>query len=104
MKHALLSVKKACKKEAQPRPAEPAGRRLASAAGEAPPPGGTRKARSARRLQEFQEKKRAGFIAELVAKGCELAHAQDAVAFGERTLLVRKALHGATPMDADSAP
>ena len=74
-------------------------------AGEVPPsPGGKRKERSARRLQEFQEKKRAGFIAELVAKGCELQHAQQAVANAERMRLERIAQSRAQPMEADAAP
>ena len=36
-----------------------------------PPPPSKRKARSAQRLQEFQEKKRAEFIAKSIAVSCE---------------------------------
>ena len=66
--------------------------------------GERRKARSARRQLEHQEQKRAGFIAQLVANGCELAHAQAAVADGERARLARLAQRGAVPMDAEAAP
>ena len=43
--------------------------------------------RSAQRLLVFQEKKRAAFVAELMANGCELRHAQEAVANAERMRL-----------------
>ena len=87
-------------------PADAATQKTPSAtAGDAPPSaGGKRKKRSAQRLQEFQEKKRAGFIAELVAKGCELGHAQEAVANAERKRLERIARARAQPMEADAAP
>ena len=49
-----------------------------------PPPCGKRKTKEAQPAQsdpqEFQQKKREIFIAELMAKGCELRHAQVAVA------------------------
>ena len=74
-------------------------------AGDAPPsPTGKRKKRSAQRLQEFQEKKREGFIAELMAKGFELQQAQQAVANAERIRLERIAQSRAQPMEADAAP
>jgi len=104
--HELKSMVKASGSKVQSKPVEAAGDRLDSAAaGDAPPPPGERrKARSARRQLEHQEQKRAGFIAQLVANGCELAHAQAAVADGERARLARLAQRGAVPMDAEAAP
>ena len=87
-------------------PVEAAGRTTSSAmAGDAPPSsGGKRTKRNAQRLQEFQEKKRAAFVAELTAKGCELRHAQEAVASAEQQRLERIARKRAQPMEADAAP
>ena len=76
----------------QKKPAEPAAPTLPSAtAGDAPPkPLTKRQQRSAQRLMEFQEQKRAAAVQELVAKGCELSVAQAKVA-----RLERKRLRGA---------
>ena len=64
-----------------------------------PPPLSKRKQRSAQRLQEYQEKKRADAVAELVAKGCELAIAQANVARLERKRLEERAAARAVPME-----
>ena len=87
-------------------PVEAAGRTTSSAmAGDAPPSsGGKRTKRNAQRLQEFQEKKRAAFVAQLTAKGFELRHAQEAVASAEQQRLERIARKRAQPMEADAAP
>ena len=50
------------------------------------------------------EKKRAAIVAELTAKGCELRHAQEAVAGAEQVRLERIARKRAQPMEADAAP
>ena len=63
-----------------------------------PSPASKRQQRSARRLQEYQEKKREAAVAELVAKGCELAIAQASVARLERKRLEERAMAQAVPM------
>ena len=67
------------------------------------PPRSKRKERSAQRLEEFLEKKRQAFIAELVARGCEVQRAQEACAHAERKRLERIAQSRAEPMEAESA-
>ena len=62
-----------------------------------------RKNRSAQRLEEFLEKKRKAFIAELIARGCDSQHAQEACAHAEQERLARIAQSRATPMEAESA-
>ena len=91
--------------KAQKKPAEPAAPTLPSAtAGDAPPkPLTTRQQRSAQRLMEFQEQKRAAAVQELVAKGCELSVAQAKVARLERKRLEERTKAGAAPMEEDAA-
>ena len=67
-----------------------------------PPPASKRKQRSAQRLQEFQEKKRVAAVAELVAKGCDLAVAQATVARDERKRLEERSVTGAAPMQTET--
>ena len=74
-----------------------------SLAGDAPPkPLTKRQQRSAQRLQEYQEKKRAAAVQELVDKGCELSVAQAKVARLERKQLEERAQAGAAPMEEDA--
>ena len=89
----------------QKKPAEPAEPTLPSAtAGDAPPkPLTKRQQRSAQRLMEFQEKKRAAAVQELVAKGCELSVAQAKVARLERKRLEERTKAGEAPMEEDAA-
>ena len=90
--------------KAQKKPVEPAEPTLPSAtAGDAPPkPLTKRQQRSAQRLQEYQEKKRAAAVQELVDKGCELSVAQAKVARLERKQLEERAQAGAAPMEEDA--
>ena len=91
--------------QVQKKPAEPAEPTLPSAtAGDAPPkPLTTRQQRSAQRLQEYQEKKRAAEVQELVVKGCELSVAQAKVARLERKRLEERTMAGAALMEEDAA-
>ena len=66
-------------------------------------PGGKRTRRGERRLLEFQEKKRAAYVAELVAKGCTLEHAQLAVAHAESKRLELVAAAKERPMEVEAA-
>ena len=93
-------------RKVQKKPAETVAPTLPSAtAGDAPPkPPSKRQQRSILRLQEFQEKKKAAFVAELAARGCEHSHAVAAVARAERMRLERIAASRAAPMEADAAP
>ena len=81
-------------------PADAATQQTRSAtAGDALPSTDKKRAkRSAQRLLVFQEKKRAAFVAELMANGCELRHAQEAVANAERMRLEQVAHGRAQPM------
>ena len=99
----LKQLKEVKEKHMQQKPAESAGRTQHSADGDAPPPLSKRKERSARRLEEFLEKKRTAFIAQLVAKGCELHNAQKACAYTERKRLERIARRRATSMEVETA-
>ena len=69
-----------------------------------PRPPSKRQQRSMQRLLDFQQKKRDGFVAELVANGCSLENAQSAVANAESMRLKRIAAGRATPMEAEAAP
>ena len=75
-----------------------------AASGETPPPSVSKRSeRSRKRLLEFQEKKRAAAVQELVAKGCDLAVAQATVARDERKRLEERTKAGAAPMEEDAA-
>ena len=62
-----------------------------------------RQQRSMQRLQDFQEKKRATLVQELVSKGTDLIVAQGIVARDERKRLEDATAHHAAPMDAEAA-
>ena len=66
----------------------------------APPALSKRQQHSAQRLQEFQEKKRAALVQELVSKGTDSVVAEGIVARDERKRLEYIVAHRATPMDA----
>ena len=95
-------------KHMQQKPVESAGgTQQRTTEGKVPPSPSKRKKRSAQRLEEFLEKKRNAFIAELIARGCDSQHAQEACAHAEQERLARiaqsRANASATSMEAESA-
>ena len=66
-----------------------------------PTPLSARKQRSARRLQEFQEKKRAAAVQDFVTQGADPVVAQEKVARLERKRLERIAADCVAPMEAE---
>ena len=92
------------KRKAQQGPAETAASEQPSTVADeaSPPPLSKRKQRSAQRLLEFQEKKRAALVHELVSKGTELSVAQGIVARDERKRLEHVAAQRAAPMEEEA--
>lgn len=90
--------------QVQTKPVEPARPTLPSATtGDAPAkPLTKRQRRSAQRLKDFQEKKRAAAVEELVASGCELITAQGIVGRAERKRLEQATESCAVPMEAEA--
>ena len=68
-----------------------------------PAPLSKRQQRSAQRLQEFQEKKRATLVQQLMSQGMELSIAQAHVARDERKALEHITAQRASPMEAETA-
>ena len=103
-----LKMKKKVPRQEQKKPTETVAPTLPSTAnGETPPPPRSkRKQRSAQRLLDFQEKKRAAAVQKQVLQGADPIVAEETVARSERKrleMIARMAADRATPMEAESS-
>ena len=94
---------KAVLRREQKKPTETVAPTLPSTANgvKPPPPHSKRQQRSALRLQEFQEKKRAAAVQDFVTQGADPVVAQEKVARLERKRLERIAADCVAPMEAE---
>ena len=103
-----LKMKKKVPRQEQKKPTETVAPTLPSTAnGETPPPPRSkRKQRSAQRLLDFQEKKRAAAVQKQILQGADPIVAQETVARSERRrleIIAQLAVARATPMEAESS-
>ena len=103
LQHRMIPGRRATHGRQQPAETAVQKQSMPTAVDEASPPAlSKRHQRSAERLQEYQEKKRAALVAELVSKGTDSTVAHGIVARDERKRLEQIAARRAAPMEEEA--